>query len=444
MIALSETLGFIALSTPFTALLLLAALVLFAPDLPERRVHQIVATGLSTALLATLGVAILQLLGAPPAEIAVGSVLAVRGYHLDLTFLLDGPGVLLLTLDLLLTGLVGLYSARYMHREPGYQRFYVLLLLFAVGVSLIAAARGLDVLFAGWELVGLSSALLIALFHQRAGPVAHGLRAYAVYRTTDVGMLLGVVLLHHELGTTELPHLGGALEPSPALWLIGALLIFGAMGKGASVPFTGWLPRAMEGPTPSSAIFYGALSIHASPFLLLRIQPLLDTHLALRGAVVAIGLVTAVHASWVGRTQTDIKNALAYASVAQVALIWIEAGLGLQTLAMVHIAGHAALRTSQFLRAPSVLQERRARMTLTGRSPNPTGRHFEAILPQWLQRRLYVLGLERWYLDELLEGLVASVLRPLRALDQLDQSLGASLDGAERPEAQRLEEVVSP
>lgn len=441
---LASALGFIALTVPFAALVVLGAMLMLAPDVPERRVHQIVSTSLSTALAATLGVAALQLAGAPHTEIAFGSVLAVRGYHLDLVFLLDAPGVLLLTLDLLLTGLVGMYSARYMHQDPGFHRFYVLLMLFAVGVSLVAAASGLDVLFAGWELVGLSSALLIAFFHRRTKPVLHGLRAFAIYRATDVGILLAMVLLHHELGSTDLHHLADALHPGPEAWLIGALLIFGAMGKGASVPFTGWLPRAMEGPTPSSAVFYGALSIHASPFLLLRIQPLLDTHLGLRAAVILIGAITALHASWVGRVQTDVKSALAYASVAQVALIWIEAGLGLQTLALVHIAGHAALRTWQLLRAPNVLQDRYRITTLLGAELAHTGRHFEAVLPAGLRRRLYVLGLERWYLDDLLQRLLTAWRRPLHALDRLDQRLGRALDGPPpEPSADPLPEVVT-
>ncbi len=153
-------------------------------------------------------------------------------------------------------------------------------------------------------------------------------------------------------------------------------------------------------------------------------QPLLDTHIGLRVAVVAIGLITAMHASMVGRVQTDVKSALGYASVAQVGLIWIEAGLGLETLALVHIAGHASLRTWQLLRAPSLLHERSHIASMMGRPLGATGQHIEALVPRSLQRWLYPLALERWFFDNLLEGTVRVVSMPLRAIEGLDRRLG--------------------
>jgi NADH-quinone oxidoreductase subunit L len=430
---LSSGVAFVALSVPFAALLVLAVILLTLPKVDERRIHQVVAGGLLTGLVATVTVAVALLLGSGHVELDVGSVLAIRGFHIDLAFMLDAKAVVMLTLDYLLCGVVGLFSARYLHRQPGYARFYLLLMLFSFGVALVSSARGLDLLFAGWELVGLASALLIAFFHERGAPVRHGLRAYAVYRFTDVGLLMAVVLLHHLAGDTDLHALAADPPVGGTAILIGGLLVFGAMGKGASVPFTGWLPRAMEGPTPSSAIFYGALSIHASPFLLLRVQPLLDAHLGLRAAVVGVGLVTAMHASMVGRTQTDVKSGLGYASVAQVGLIWVWAGLGLETIALIHIVGHATLRTWQLLRAPSLLHDRRHLDAQLGRLRLPTGRHIELLMPRALRVRLYALALERWYLDELLKGLLATLTFPFRALDRLDRAWAGVLDGAASP-----------
>lgn len=429
LLSLAATLGFVALTLPIGALALLAVALLAAPQpVPEQRVHQLVGGSLAGALLSTLLVGLALLLGRQTGvAVDLGSVIAVRGYHLSLAFWLDGPAILFLTLDFLLCGLVGLFSARYLHRDPGYARFYFLLLLSSVGIAFIGAARGLDLLFAGWEMVGLSSALLIAFFHRRATPVVHGLRAYAVYRVTDVGLLAGLVLLHHALGSAALDRVG-EVPPSSAL-IIGGLLIFGAMGKAAAVPFTGWLPRALEGPTPSSAIFYGALSIHASPFLLLRLQPLLDLQPPLRAAVVALGLLTAAHASMVGRVQPDTKNALGYASVAQVGLMWVWAGLGLEALLLLHIAGHAILRMWQLLRAPNVLLERHQRVSLLGTLPGRTGRHIEALVPASLRRRLYQIALERWLLDELLAAGVRLLTTPLAALDRLDAAAGTWLQG---------------
>src|SRR5439155_12686797 len=177
----------------------------------------------------------------------------------------------------------------------------------------------------------------------------------------------------------------------------GALLLVAAAGKSALVPFSGWLPRAMEGPTPSSAVFYGALSVHLGAFLLLRVGPLLEASPGLAGAVVALGLATAVYAYVVGGVQTDIKSALAFASLVQVGLIVAEVGLGLRYLALVHILGHACLRTLQFLRAPTLLHDYHLLEDAIGEhlshQERSTGR-FRA----WLYR----FALERGYLDALL------------------------------------------
>jgi NADH-quinone oxidoreductase subunit L len=418
-----------ALAAPAIAFALLAASILLRRPFDERQVHTIVGATMGTGLVAALGVGVAMALTGGPVGLSLGSVLAVRGYHLDLDFAVGPEGAAFLVLDFLLVGLVGRFSASYLHREAGYVRFYTLLLVFAFGVAIVATAAGLDLAFAGWELVGLSSALLIAYFHHRTYPVLHGLRAYAVYRLTDVGLLLALVVLHHELGTTEFARMIGA--SGPMIVVAGAVLVFGVMGKSAAVPFTGWLPRAMEGPTPSSAIFYGALSVHLGPLLLLRAQPLLDAHIGLRIAVVAIGLLTAAHASMVGRAQTDVKSALAYASAAQVGLILAEVGMGWTTLAIVHVVGHAILRTWQLLRSPNVLAERRAVSALAGGRLGRTGRHWELVLPAALRRRLYALALERWYLDDLLEGAVRVVSTPLRWLDRVDAAWGRALDRAE-------------
>lgn len=424
---------------PVFVLAILLAARIAGYRMRERRVHQLVGAGMSLSFLLTSALWLPVLLGlAPPFQVDVGAVVSVHGYHFDILLGLDALGGMYLWLDFLLCGVIGAFSAQYLHREPGFHRFYAMLMLFVIGLALIATGAGLDLVFAGWELVGLSSALLIAYFVRRPAPSNHGLRAYAVYRITDVGLLTAIVLLHHALGTTALADL--VRLPHDEALLIGGLLVFGAMGKGAIVPFTPWLPRAMEGPTPSSAIFYGALSIHASPFLLLRVHPLLDAHAELGAAVIALGALTAVHASMVGRTQTDVKSALGYASVAQVGVIWMELGLGLHTLAAVHIFGHAVLRTWQLLRAPSVLHDRNHLMASLGATPLATGRHFERLIPRPLRRWSYRLAVERWFLDELAEGAVRLAFAPLRALDRLDRTW-ARLLGDARPAPDRIVET---
>jgi len=166
-------------------------------------------------------------------------------------------------------------------------------------------AGTIETLFVGWELVGLSSALLVAFFQERPAPPRNGLWIWGVYRISDASLLLAAVVMHHLRGEGDFDQLLGsgawpeefsALEPHQALF-VGLLLLVAAAGKSALVPFSGWLPRAMEGPTPSSAVFYGALSVHLGAFLLLRISPLLDLSPGLSATVVVIGFVTAIFAT---------------------------------------------------------------------------------------------------------------------------------------------------
>jgi len=418
----------ISVVLPMVALLLLGIAMLISHQPAEHRVHQILAASMSTSLLLSTGLLIGLLIGViEPVSVDLGTMIAVRGYHFDLALRADILGAIYLWLDLLLCGLIGAFSAQYLHQDEGYHRFYLLLLAFAVGLALIAVGDGLDLMFAGWELVGLSSALLIAYFIRRPAPVDNGLRAYAVYRITDIGLLLGIVVLHQHTGSASLETLGELTLP--AALLVGGLLIFGAMGKGAIVPFTPWLPRAMEGPTPSSAIFYGALSIHASPFLLLRVAPVLERSIALQGTVIVLGLLTAVHASMVGRVQTDIKCSLGYASVTQVGLMWVWIGLGLYPLAIVHMVGHAILRTWQLLRAPSLLHDRHQIVRNLGTELKPTGQHLARMTPMSFRRWAYRFALERWYLDELWDGLAALVRGVLSPIDAVDRRVARLLEG---------------
>ncbi len=152
---------------------------------------------------------------------------------------------------------------------------------------LSSLAGTIETLFLGWELVGLSSALLVAFFHVRQNPVRNGLRVWTAYRIADAAFLLGALALHHMTGAGDFMSLTGAdpwpeghvtITQSQALF-VGSLLLIAVAGKSALIPFSGWLPRAMEGPTPSSAVFYGALSVHLGAFLLLRMSALLDQSL---------------------------------------------------------------------------------------------------------------------------------------------------------------------
>ena len=203
------------------------------------------------------------------------------------------------------------------------------------------------------------------------------------------------------------------------------------------VPFSGWLPRAMEGPTPSSAVFYGSLSVHLGAFLLLRISPILDATPWLGAAVVAVGLTTAVFAAFTCRVQTDIKSALSFAALTQVGIIFIEIGLGLRYLALIHIIGHACLRTLQFLRAPSLLYDYRVMENAMDSRMSHASGAFRQSLPSVRRGFFSRLALERGYLDVLLtDYLVEPFLRLLRLCDAAEKRWTDSLDGGPSRESE--------
>jgi len=370
-------------------------------------------------------------------------------YRFALKLMFDRLSVPFVILTFLLCGVISAFATRYLHREPGFNRFFVLYAFFVLGMTLASLAGTIETLFTGWEIVGVTSALLVAYFQERPGPVRNGLRVWSVYRISDAALLVAAILMHHLVGQGDFALLTGdkawpfgqatELSRQQAL-LVGSLLLVAAAGKSALVPFSGWLPRAMEGPTPSSAIFYGALSVHLGAFLLLRVSPIVELSLVLKIAVVTIGLATAVFAALATRVQTDIKSALSFASLTQVGSIVAEIGLGLNYLALAHIIGHACLRTLQFLRASSLLQDYRSLENaiggrLTAQAASSADRS------AW-QIRWYRFALERGYLDSVLNHYVAGpVLNMFRFCDSLERRWTNLLAGTSSRESDEITTV---
>jgi len=363
--------------------------------------------------------------GGTPVVVTFGNWFTVHDYHFPLVLLADRLSLPFLGMTVVLIGLVGQFSATYLHREQGFLRFFLLLHLFAFGSLLAFAAGSFDLLAGGWELVGITSVLLIGFFCQRPSPVENALRVFGVYRACDIGLLVAIFAMHHWAGTASfadgMPALTGTQPTTVCL-----LLLLAAAGKGAQVPFSGWLPRAMEGPTPSSAIFYGAISIHAGAYLLLRAQPLLARSGVASALVIAIGLATAIHGTIAGRASADAKTSLAYASLAQVGVVFVEIGLGWRFIAIAHILGHAVVRTLQFLRAPSMLHDYHRMHSAIGADTAPTGRHIEDLIPEHAQLWLYRWALDRGHLDTILDRWV---IDPLMRLSRLFARLDSIASG---------------
>jgi NADH-quinone oxidoreductase subunit L len=411
------TLAVVVIVSPLLLALLLGFSSILGRRFTEPTTTAILQTGTIAGLIAALAMLLLMLVsGSRYVPLEVGDWVVIPGqYHFSIKFVFDRLSVPMTILSFTLSGTIGAFASRYMHRDVGYNRFFVLYTLFVLGMVSASLAGTIETLFAGWELVGLSSALLVAFFQERQGPARNGLWVWCIYRFSDAALLLAAVEMHHLrgegdfdklLGTGLWPKIVPTLTAHQAL-LVGLLVLVAAAGKSALVPFSGWLPRAMEGPTPSSAIFYGALSVHLGAFLLLRVCPLLDSSLVLSVVVVLVGINTAVFAYLAGSVQTDIKSALAFASLSQVGIIVTEIGLGFRYVALIHILGHACLRTLQFVRAPTVLHDYH---TLE----NAIGGHLPRGAAGWggsthrMRDWLYRLALERGYLDALLRDYVAA------------------------------------
>lgn len=424
-----EKLALILLATPGMLFLALSLVWLVGGNIPEQVMSRL--TKAVYALLAVIAGIIswkMWQTDLHSVRVSVGDWFSVAHYHFPLTILLDRLSLPIVAITVILAGIVGSFSVRYLHRDPGFYRFFLLLHLFTFGALLVFMADSLDVLLAGWEIVGITSVLLIGFFQYRPDPVRNALRVFGIYRVADLFMLVGVFLAHHWFQTAswngmfsgEWPGHVNKLDGTAAT-VVAVLLVFAASGKSAQGPFCGWLARAMEGPTPSSAVFYGAISIHAGAYLLLRIEPLIHSSVIATGLVLFIGLTTAVLGTLVHRTCADAKTALAYAAQTQLGLIFVEIGLGWTTFAIVHLISHAVLRTLQFLRSPSMLRDYNRLHAAAGGQIDPTGEHYESILPKGVQIALYRIALGRGFYDAVVDRfIVAPVVAFARVLRVLE------------------------
>lgn len=424
---LLRALGIVVVAAPLLLTCILGISSLVGRTLSEEATTRLGHAMIVCGLTAAIAILVMMLaVGTRHIPIELGDwVVIPHHYHFSVKFVFDRLSVPFAILSFVLSGTIGAFASQYMHREPGFNRFFVLYAIFVLGMIITALAGTIETLFTGWELVGLASTLLVAFYQERPAPPRNALWIWVVYRFSDAALLLAAVVMHHLSGEGDFDRLLGSgawpdefssLAPRQAL-LVGLLVLIAAAGKSGLVPFSGWLPRAMEGPTPSSAVFYGALSVHLGAFLLLRISPLLDLSIWLSATVVAIGLLTAIVAHLVGSVQTDIKSALSFASLVQVGIIVTEIGLGFRYLPLFHLLGHACLRTLQFVRAPTLLRDYR---TLE----NAIGEHLPLGRPGMERYRiwLYRWSLERGYLDSLLSAyIVFPFVRVFRWCDGMER-----------------------
>ncbi len=316
----------------------------------------------SSALLGTFFL-IANRVGWPIEAYSFGNWLNIGKLSVSFQWVTDGFNLALAALFALLLLIVMRFSVNYLHREVGFHRFFFFLNLFAAGMLLLVLSGNALITFVGWELAGVCSYALIAYAYDRPIAVHNATRAFVTNRVGDGGFILGIALSLIWLESCDwqnINHSAADLTPVDAT-LLALCFAVAAFAKSAQIPFTPWLARAMEGPTPSSAVFYGGVMIHAGVFLMIQLEPLLSQAPLVMWLLVLVGGLTAVYSYWVGLSQTDIKSSQSFACSTQLGLMFVECGLGFWTLAAWHLAAHAVVRCYLLLTAPSILHATHAR-----------------------------------------------------------------------------------
>ena len=263
---------------------------------------------------------------------------------------------------LIVTGvgtLIHIYSTGYMHEDRSYARYFAYLNLFLFFMLLLVLGRSLLVLFVGWEGVGLASYLLIGFWFGDMEKAAAGKKAFIVNRIGDAGFLLGMFVLYTTLGTLDMPRINaafmGTTVPAVSASLVGILLFIGATGKSAQIPLYVWLPDAMAGPTPVSALIHAATMVTAGVYLVARMSGIY-LHAPEASTVIAVvGALTALMAATIAVAQDDIKKVLAYSTVSQLGFMFVALGVGAYGVAIFHVTTHAFFKACLFLGAGSVI-----------------------------------------------------------------------------------------
>jgi NADH-quinone oxidoreductase subunit L len=324
-----------------------------------KRFVSVVGCGLPLAsfALAVLALRALEAGGAPIVEVAYTWAL-IGDTAFEIAFYFDR---LAAVMTLVVTGVgsvIHIYSTGYMHDDRSYARFFAYLNLFLFFMLLVVLGRSMLVLFVGWEGVGLASYLLIGFWYEDPANAAAGKKAFITNRVGDAGFLLGMFLLYFAFGTLDMDRIDAAFMSGPvavSASLAGVLLFIGASGKSAQIPLHVWLPDAMAGPTPVSALIHAATMVTAGVYLVARMSGLYLNAPEASALVAAIGAATAFFAATIAIAQNDIKRVLAYSTVSQLGFMFAALGVGAYGVAIFHVFTHAFFKACLFLGAGSVI-----------------------------------------------------------------------------------------
>ena len=285
--------------------------------------------------------------------------IAVSGFHVDFAFTVDHLTLIMLAVITGVGFLIHIYSVGYMAHEEGYWRFFAYLNLFMFFMLVLVLASSFLLLFVGWEGVGLASYLLIGFYFTKDSAANAGKKAFIVNRIGDFGFLLAMFLIVAHYGTLDFNTVFAQIAASPLsggiFTAIALLLVLGATGKSAQIPLYIWLPDAMEGPTPVSALIHAATMVTAGIYMVARCHVLFDHSPTALTVVAIIGAATALFAATIGLVQHDIKRVLAYSTVSQLGYMFMACGIGAYSASIFHLMTHAFFKALLFLAAGSVI-----------------------------------------------------------------------------------------
>lgn len=402
-----DHLAWLAIFTPWAAALSLALMRLRHPIWCEAREKTVAKIALWATLFSIVILLVLDIRGwayGTPGVIRLGEWFGAGPYRVTLELMLDGLGLSMATLMGWISLLTVRFSILYLHREGGFMRFFMILNLFIGAMYMILLAGNAVLVFVGWELAGASSFLLIGYVFDRETATRNANRAFITNRFGDAGFLFGIFAAFTWFGGVDWVHISSTADHVETLGatLMGAGFMTAAFAKSAQIPFTPWIARAMDGPTPSSAIFYGSLMVHAGVFLTLRLEPMLLQTPTILTVIAVLGLLTAIMGWVIALGQSDVKSSLMFSTISQTGLMFLWCGLGWFTLAAWHLGLHAAFRAWQFLHAPSLMHDLNR--------PSPPA-------PRWLTRwyGLHTAVLQRFWLEQVGDAMMVAPTEKLAA-----------------------------
>jgi NADH-quinone oxidoreductase subunit L len=296
------------------------------------------------------------------------SWISIGTFSVNVGFQIDQLTAVMLLVVTTLSSLIHIYSVGYMHGDKGYPRFFAYLALFTFFMLVLVMANNFLVMFVGWEGVGLCSYLLIGFWYEKKSAADAGVKAFVVNRVGDFGFVLAVLLIFLTCGTLDFSEVFATMGTSvtnqtyhlfggeiSVITLIALLLFLGATGKSAQLPLYVWLPDAMEGPTPVSALIHAATMVTAGVFMVARCAPIFSLSETAMNTVAIVGGLTAVFAATIGLVQNDIKRVIAYSTISQLGYMFLGLGVGAFSAGIFHLTTHAFFKGLLFLASGSVI-----------------------------------------------------------------------------------------